>query len=204
MPRATGKTEPPHAMDPNGLGPGCLLFEQGAPVLVSVTKTEAYLGLALWQELPERAVVHLVRSGTAAAEAGLSSFDELLSINGAPCESARHAARAIRDAPPGAMRLRVSSCPVRLVEAAEVLQRVWMRALFARRGLVRARLCKPAPTSRLGLDFSADFPCHAVVSAVAPSASPRRPRTLRLMRGSTEACGRGRGGRAKARGVGSG
>ena len=66
------------------------------------------------------------------------------------------------------MRLRVSSCPVRLLDAAATLQRVWMRALFVRRGLVRARLSKPELTSRLGLHFSPEFPMHAVVSAVAP------------------------------------
>ena len=66
------------------------------------------------------------------------------------------------------MRLRVSSCPVRLLDAAATLQRVWMRALFARRGLVRARLSKPELTSRLGLHFSPEYPMHAVVSAVAP------------------------------------
>ena len=145
------------------MGAGGLLFEQGEPVMVSVTKTEARLGLALWHELPDRAVVRLVHPGTAAADAGLQSFDELLSINGEPCESAVHAVRAIRDAPPGAMRLRVSSCPVRLLEAAATLQRVWMRALFARHGLVRARISKPELTSRLGLAFSPEFPLHALV-----------------------------------------
>eukprot|EP00320_Phaeocystis_rex_P004598 CAMPEP_0119077646 /NCGR_PEP_ID=MMETSP1178-20130426/95607_1 /TAXON_ID=33656 /ORGANISM="unid sp, Strain CCMP2000" /LENGTH=94 /DNA_ID=CAMNT_0007060019 /DNA_START=12 /DNA_END=293 /DNA_ORIENTATION=+ len=94
-------------MDPYGLGPGGLLIEQGDPQLVSVTKTEARLGLALWHELPDRAVIRLVHPGSAAAAAGLGSFDELLSVNGAPCESAVHAVQIIRDAPPGQMRLRV-------------------------------------------------------------------------------------------------
>ena len=93
---------------------------------------------------------------------------ELLSINGEPCESAAQAVRTIRDAPLGEMRLRVSSCPVRLLDAAATLQRVWMRALFVRRGLVRAHISKPELTSRLGLHFSPEFPLHALVSSVAP------------------------------------
>ena len=44
----------------HGLGAGGLLIEQGDPVMVSVSKRESRLGLALWPELPERAVIHLV------------------------------------------------------------------------------------------------------------------------------------------------
>ena len=97
-------------MNIQGLGAGGLLLEQGDPVVVSVSKRESRLGLALWPELPERAVVRLVRPGSAAAEAGLCCFDELLSINSEPCESAAQAVRKIRDAPLGEMRLRVCSC----------------------------------------------------------------------------------------------
>ena len=152
----------------HGLGAGGLLIEQGDPVMVSVSKRESRLGLALWPELPERAVIHLVRPGSAAAEAGLCCFDELLSINSEPCESAAQAVRKIRDAPLGEMRLRVCSCPVRLLDAAATIQRAWVRALFEQRGLVRTRLSKPEQSSRLGLTFSAEFPLHALVSAVAP------------------------------------
>ena len=152
----------------HGLGAGGLLLEQGDPVMVSVSKRESRLGLALWPELPERAVIHLVRPGSAAAEAGLCCFDELLSINSEPCESAAQAVRKIRDAPLGEMRLRVCSCPVRLLDAAATIQRAWVRALFEQRGLVRTRLSKPEQSSRLGLTFSAELPLHALVSAVAP------------------------------------
>ena len=62
------------------------------------------------------------------------------------------------------MRLRVCSCPVRLLDAAATIQRAWVRALFEQRGLVRTRLSKPEQSSRLGLTFSAEFPLHALVS----------------------------------------
>jgi hypothetical protein len=62
-------------MEPYGLGAGGLLIEQGDPVMVSVTKSGMRLGLALWPELPDRAVVRLVHQGTAAADAGLCCFD---------------------------------------------------------------------------------------------------------------------------------
>ena len=62
-------------MEPSGLGAGGLLIEQGEPVMVSVRKSAMRLGLALWPELPERAVVRLVHAGTAAADAGLRCFD---------------------------------------------------------------------------------------------------------------------------------
>ena len=53
-------------MEPSGLGAGGLLIEQGEPVMVSVRKSAMRLGLALWPELPERAVVRLVHAGTTA------------------------------------------------------------------------------------------------------------------------------------------
>ena len=62
-------------MEPYGLGAGGLLIEQGEPVMVSVNKSELRLGLALWPELPDRAVVRLVHPGSASAGAGLCCFD---------------------------------------------------------------------------------------------------------------------------------
>ena len=101
-------------MEPYGLGAGGLLYGQDDPYVITVTKTQDRVGLALWHELPDRAVIWNVHPGTATADAGLITFDELLSINGEPCQTAIQAVTLIREAPQGPLRLKVVGCPVRL------------------------------------------------------------------------------------------
>ena len=148
-------------------GPEGLLWGQGDSQVVVVNKTKERVGLALWNEMPERAIIRVVHCGSAAAEAGLVAFDEILLINGEFCESAVQAVAAIRDAPLGEeLRLKILPCPTRLLKAAVTVQGAWLRALFDKRSLVRARLHKPELNSRLGIAFSPDFPRHAIVSNV--------------------------------------
>ena len=50
-------------------GPEGLLWGQGDSQVVVVNKTKERVGLALWNEMPERAIIRVVHYGSAAAEA---------------------------------------------------------------------------------------------------------------------------------------
>lgn len=114
-------------------GAARLLIGQGdAVVEVQLTKhaKDTMLGLRLWSDLTNRAIVHEVTPFSAAAELQverpkLGPFDELLSVNGIPCLSAIHAVEILRGADAGIIVLRKHECPVRLHGAARVLQRGW-------------------------------------------------------------------------------
>ena len=147
-----------------GIGPGGLLLGQGSPREVVVRKSKDKVGLALWHELPDRAVIHVVHPGTAADEAGLGAFDEVLSVEQVPCESAKHAVTMIREAPPGEVTLRVIDCPARLVEAAVLMQKHFLAALCWQEHLVRVRLYKPDASTRMGIGFRSDVTPAVVAS----------------------------------------
>lgn len=54
-----------------------LLIGAGEPEDCVLTKGASRVGLALWHELPDRAVVRFVHEGTAAAAADIGLFDEV-------------------------------------------------------------------------------------------------------------------------------
>ena len=174
-PRSVDAENPPN----NGANPGLgtfklqrgiatLLVGAGAPEDLHVVKGASRVGLALWHELPERAVVRLVHPGSAAALSEIGMFDEILQVNDEAATSAQHAVGLIRDAEPGLLKLRVRRCPRRLVRAAVTLQRAWLRALFAKFGLQRAVLHKPSRDARLGVSFSPRLTRSAVIEKVSP------------------------------------
>ena len=148
-----------------GIGPGGLLLGQGSPREIVVHKSRDKVGLALWHELPERAVIHMVHPGTAAEDAGLGAFDEVLSVEEVPCESAKHAVAMIREAPMGELKLRIIDRPARLVHAAVLMQKHFLAALCWQEHLVRVQLHKPDAASRLGIAFRSDV-TPAVVSSL--------------------------------------
>ena len=172
-PRSGGAENPPDNGASLGLGTfklqrgiATLLVGAGAQEDIHVVKGASRVGLALFHELPERAVVRLVHPGSAAALSEIGMFDEILQVNDEAATSAQHAVGLIRDAEPGLLKLRVRRCPRRLVRAAATLQRAWLRALFAQFGLQRATLHKPSRDARLGVSFSSRLTRSAVIEKV--------------------------------------
>merc|ERR1712087_392359 len=125
------------------------------------------IGIALSPAYPKAAVVQHVTPGSAAAKQrkdGLTEigvFDRILCVNGVLSESAVHAVTMIRSAV-GVISIEVQRCPLRLHKAATVIQRCWNKALSK----YSAVLFKPSATSTIGIAFSGDVKCAAVLSTV--------------------------------------
>ena len=154
------------------------------------------VGIALWHDLPQRAIVHTVAKGMPAAEPAddgsgpkLSPFEELLTINGVPCESAIHAVTMIRNAEEQIV-IRKLACPKRLQDACRKVQASWRGALKQRLGLERRELEKPTQNTLLGISFSPDLRFASVIKGVNPAGPAMGVLTEgdRVLRINGEAC----------------
>ena len=154
------------------------------------------VGIALWHDLPDRAIVHTVAKGMPAAEPAedgsgpkLAAFEELLTVNGVPCESAVHAVNMIRNAEEQIV-IRKLACPRRLQDACRKLQASWRGALKQRLGLERRELAKPTQNTLLGISFSPDLRFASVIKGVneAGPAAGMLTEGDRVLRINGEAC----------------
>jgi len=159
-----------------GTGMAATLLE-GQPiehveVVLSKSEPTTRVGIALWHDLPERAIVHTVQPNSPAAAPAddgsgpkLVPFDEILTVNGEMCESALHAVTMIRNAE-SAVVIRKLPCPLRLTHAANLMQGSWRAIMEQRLGLERRALHKAALNTLLGISFSPELQYSSVVKTV--------------------------------------
>jgi len=147
--------------------------EEHVEVTIDKPNVSTRVGVALWHDLPDRAVIHSVAVGSPASEPmddgspKLVPFDEILTVNGIACESAIHAVTMIRNAE-SVVVIRKLPCPPRLMHAAAALQHQWKVTLKRQQGLEQQRveLHKPEQTTLLGISFSPELLFASVVKTV--------------------------------------
>ena len=160
-------TSPPIELEQRSLPEYLLEKASAKSELVTLDKFTATtrIGIGLRHDMPERAVVYTVASGTP-ADGTIHPYDEILAIGGTPCESAIHAVSMIREAPAGPLEIEVVPCPAELEQASSRAGAALRAAAARRLGLSRRVINKPSLDTPLGLSFSPDYLVHSVIRAV--------------------------------------
>ena len=160
-------TSPPIELEQRSLPEYLLEKASAKSELVTLDKFTATtrIGIGLRHDMPERAVVYTVASGTP-ADGTIHPYDEILAIGGTPCESAIHRGLDDPRGPAGPLEIEVVPCPAELEQASSRAGAALRAAAARRLGLSRRVINKPSLDTPLGLSFSPDYLVHSVIRAV--------------------------------------